>query len=629
MLQETLLWLLSAANTSSGVQKQLINCLMTISSTYFLQNQTLVISLLKSPENSMTEQKVLSHLHKVQLWSHIAFIPGIPSSNAFNISDMKEISQKNYIIFMNEQENDSLVRSLSIILQQMNVTASWNSQSYFVISLYKTISKDSIKVLLQFLWKWRVINVIILTRGFYEEMECIDVCSWFPYSNTDQCSSVKYVEVLDKWILENGSFMNNKYLFPNKLTKNLNKCTLRIMPRLTPYLLVETPIEVSEKLLYVSGWEVLLGKLIARYLNMTEEYLSLSHNTLSQYGREIGELDALMKDEVDLVYGGEDIKETNVGNIVSTRAYHWDIWSWYVPCATKYHTWESIFKIFSLGLWFAICLSVIALTVAMFLISKHIPAEKPIYSKPVFCLFYVIAIMTGVSISGMPVTIHLRIFVFLTVCYFYAVSTVFQAWLTSFLTDPAQSGQIKSIQELLDSNIRYGYVSYLEEYFEKDTEPQSKQILLGKTICPDLIQCVNWVGKYRNYSLVYTNTLENFLRSKSVLQEETDRSLLCKIENGDVLPITYAMVVLKGNPLLCFIDNVITRIVESGIFLKWKEDSFVLEKILAKSFGIHTMASEYCDLSLSHMQPVFFILLFGDGLAFITFILENIFPKFR
>ena len=178
------------------------------------------------------------------------------------------------------------------------------------------------------------------------------------------------------------------------------------------------------------------------------------------------------------------------------------------------------------------------------------------------------------------------------------------------------------MEELLNSSLGFGYISHLDAYFADNSDSLIQKIYQKRIICQDFDQCAKWVGNNRNFSLIYTQVLEAYLRSKSTLQQDTDRSLLCKLDDGDFLPITYAMGMSKDNPLLPFVDTIILRIVESGIFLKRKQESFELEKIKAKNFMLPSLISDYCDLNMKHMQPAFYLLFLGSGLASTIFILE-------
>ncbi|KAJ9582232.1 hypothetical protein L9F63_003361 [Diploptera punctata] len=297
------------------------------------------------------------------------------------------------------------------------------------------------------------------------------------------------------------------------------------------------------------------------------------------------------------------------------------MWSWYTPCAVRYHSWESFFRIFTVHLWLLICASIFVLSALMFIIARISQEPMQYFRTLITCLFTIIGLMVGTTVSS-PKGLPLRLFFFSVVCYFISISTVFQAWLTSFLTDPGEGSKIDNMEELLNSSLRFGYVPILEGYFTEGPDLLEQQIHEKRVLCMYLNECAAWVGKYRNFSFIYTQLLEKYQRSKSTFQQNTDKSLLCKIEDGDFLPITYGFSMLRDNPLLPFVNDIMLKIVESGLFLKWKDKSFEVEKIRAKRFIIPSLAAEYCSLGMQHMQPAFYFLFLGSGVAGVLFILE-------
>lgn len=74
----------------------------------------------------------------------------------------------------------------------------------------------------------------------------------------------------------------------------------------------------------------------------------------------------------------------------------------------------------------------------------------------------------------------------------------------------------------------------------------------------------------------------------------------------------------KGSPILNRFDEMITRVIESGIAGKWIESGLYLQRVQAGITGRKILAEEYSNLSLEHAQGIFAILL--PGLAFSVFV---------
>ena len=84
----------------------------------------------------------------------------------------------------------------------------------------------------------------------------------------------------------------------------------------------------------------------------------------------------------------------------------------------------------------------------------------------------------AVYVPQQPTNSSLRVFFFLYVCFCFAIGNVFQAFFVSYLVEPKYEKKIETLDELLNSDLVYGYypithfaastVSYAEvfTYFE-------------------------------------------------------------------------------------------------------------------------------------------------------------------
>ena len=90
----------------------------------------------------------------------------------------------------------------------------------------------------------------------------------------------------------------------------------------------------------------------------------------------------------------------------------------------------------------------------------------------------------------------------------------------------------------------------------------------------------------------------------------------------------------KGNPLLHRFNEIITRMLEAGLFEKWWKD-FLSNSRLDENpiddddgdtkfsdFATNELNTDYITFSLNHLQGVFHILLIGHIFNFIIFLVE-------
>jgi hypothetical protein len=86
------------------------------------------------------------------------------------------------------------------------------------------------------LWKENIINVIVIiptpdvcevdmnTASGQEFVPVLQLCTWFPYQPPDACAQTTNAILLDHWVANakgEGRFVNNSYLFPQKVPNDL------------------------------------------------------------------------------------------------------------------------------------------------------------------------------------------------------------------------------------------------------------------------------------------------------------------------------------------------------------------------------------------------------------------------
>jgi hypothetical protein len=64
-----------------------------------------------------------------------------------------------------------------------------------------------------------------------------------------------------------------------------------------------------------------------------------------------------------------------------------------------------------------------------------------------------------VPVNTQPRSAPLRLFFFCWVCYSFAISTVFQAYFTTFLIETGYEEPIKTVEQMLASDMKFGFFS--------------------------------------------------------------------------------------------------------------------------------------------------------------------------
>jgi hypothetical protein len=137
------------------------------------------------------------------------------------------------------------------------------------------------------------------------------------------------------------------------------------------------------------------------------------------------------------------------------------------------------------------------------------------------------------------------------VCYSVAISTVFQAYLTTFLIEPGYEEPIKTIEHMLKSGKNFCLSEKDKEIiFPSSSEFVESAIVKNAIICPNDGTCIIWATVHQNISTVISDLYMECFRALGYSTDESNRPLLCEIEGGVVKTCSFAIKVKKGAPFL-------------------------------------------------------------------------------
>jgi hypothetical protein len=102
--------------------------------------------------------------------------------------------------------------------------------------------------------------------------------------------------------------------------------------------------------------------------------------------------------------------------------------------------------------------------------------------------------------------------------------------------------------------------------------------------------------------------------------------LICQA-GGVFLPLNYVTYMDKWNPVLNRFNDMITRVLESGILGHWIESGLHMQRLYAGVTEMKTTTGEYSDISLEHAQGIFAVLVPGLLLSVVIFFMELSYHK--
>jgi hypothetical protein len=208
-----------------------------------------------------------------------------------------------------------------------------------------------------------------------------------------------------------------------------------------------------------------------------------------------------------------------------------------------------------------------------------------------------------------------------------AFSTVFQAFLTTFLIDSGYKKPIQNMDELFDSGIALGYSPEYSFIFQNGDEKEVSKIKRNSVFCASYNICENWAKYQKNVSILLADkdAEDNYAYGDYV--GENSESLLCKLEDGVFFNTGLSMLMLLGDPLLKRVNEIIDGVVEAGLYNYWISISMNLFKLHSRKIGIFLPVNGYFNFNLYHMQPAFYLLSMGWCLSTICFMVEFLYNR--
>ena len=648
------------AGVLSVEERHLVTCLKNISVRHFNPRRTLVISLwrhahsksdyrplvsMKSTEFAI-ENVLVEEINNVQMWPII-------TSRPLGISDTKPTRQpvydtyESYVIVAYGTGAEDVLEKIMEQIQTLSYHRSLNPRARFIVTpITKQDTHSSTRwaqQILSYLWKRKISNVVVLIRvpqplprdvtPASHPSTMFELYTWFPYDSPDQCSTVKEVVLLDTWTTEGqGRFIKNANLFPIKIENNLHTCpviatTFPLTVAVGNVEEVNTEKETSTQITYSEGWELNFLKTIVECLNSSMYYILPPPNNekwggMLDNGSFTGLTGDLVYNRADIGFAVWPLNPRALQVLDATKTYFRDEWVWWVPCAKKIPRWKSLFMVFSTGTWTAGLFSVVLSLLVMVFLAKGegrtgILQEWQVYKRFPSCFSSVWAVLLAVSVSPLPRTSSVRAFFASWVCYCLAITTIFDAFLITYLIEPGLQHQINSFEEIVASGNDFGYHHAIGAIVGESDDIIMKQGIRCDSSTPS---CLDSVAYHNNFSLLSSMTFMDYTLTRWYL-DENGKPLICQA--GDTFyGANYVTYMTKGSPLLSHFNRLITHNIEAGFLTHILKRGMELQRIQAAARARDVFVGEYYNLSMKHLQGAFLICIGGLTLSSIVFIGE-------
>ena len=303
---------------------------------------------------------------------------------------------------------------------------------------------------------------------------------------------------------------------------------------------------------------------------------------------------------------------------------------WFLPCPKPISRVDRFSTVFDASVWLTM-LIVFVLTSTLFWFSVNYPDRMVQIDSKNFqtiskCMYNSWSIFIGVSVPEMPRSWKLRIFFLIYVFYCFAMSTVFQAFFVSYLVEPGYGEKISTFEELLDSNINYGFIGVVE--FGMSTMEFSDHLQFPPTRrvdCVDLKNCLRRMIIDGDVATISSTGFNKYLSNELGYQDQVIS--LCSLDETFIYGSIVA-VFTKGNLVLYQFNTHLRRVLESGIAFRYlgqlKYEAILRGRTTSEEDG----SIMFFVFTLSHMGPAFIVLGFGYVFSTIVCIAECLYKRF-
>jgi hypothetical protein len=206
------------------------------------------------------------------------------------------------------------------------------------------------------------------------------------------------------------------------------------------------------------------------------------------------------------------------------------------------------------------------------------------------------------------------------------MSTVFQAFFVSYLVEPGYGEKVSTFQELLDSNVNYGFVAAAE--FGMRTMEYSDHLQFHHSRRVDCSNQKNCLKRIMNYGDVAT--LSSLEYAKYIFNElgyQGEMKSPCSLDENFIYGSLVALF-FRGSPWVNQFNKYVRRCMEGGLGLRYKAQLNHEALLRGRPKSDDDGSSMYFVFKLSHMGPAFIVLGFGCLCSTVVCIAECLHKRF-
>jgi len=200
------------------------------------------------------------------------------------------------------------------------------------------------------------------------------------------------------------------------------------------------------------------------------------------------------------------------------------------------------------------------------------------------------------------------------------MSTVFQAFFTSYLVEPGYGKKFETFDDLLYSNLTYGYNDAMERGIASTSYEEYWRFPTSRCQdCNDIVECTRRIANNDQLCTISAPRISQYFASEMGIADSS--KFLCTLKEN-LFTIGFIFVLNNGSPFLNRLNVLTRRSMEGGHLDRYWAQLLWVTSLRSKMRFDDGEKYMYFVFSLSNLSPAFCVLGFGYVLSFAVFLAE-------
>ncbi|KAJ9595885.1 hypothetical protein L9F63_012904 [Diploptera punctata] len=453
-----------------------------------------------------------------------------------------------------------------------------------------------------------------------DDQNFVQTYTWTPYVEKN-CQDVIRVNLLENRSLETADNNSQVNIFPSKIPNDFLGCKLRVLSvGMAPYIIISNSTDENGTTVYDdNGLGSKIFKLFVQKYNITTVFVE-PVETLDFLAL-FGSLQGGVENKYDFGVGIVPLHILSCSLIDLSVSYTVEHLRMQIPCPRQIPRIQRIVSIFSVVTWIMLIVIYFLGSLTFWLLSNvdfHNHGMESNSSRNIVqCFYNAWAIFLGVSVTEMPRTCYVRLLFIFYVCYCYAMSMVFQAFFTTFLVEPGYGRAFSSYEEIIASNVTYGYIDTLDSIVLVELEYDEHRGVKHRVDCAGVTHCL-LRAMFKGDIMLFTGVnFPYYLALKKGVHDVSKR--VCFYHDIPML-VQISIGIHKGDPIMSILNEHVQKCLEAGIpEMFWSQLKHTYRLQAEKRSDENDL---YFVFTVTLLAPAFILLFCGYVISFIVLIFE-------